>query len=272
MHHIRLGSLTGSRSLGILLIVVCVGYLSLLGAGGWLASGTIKSALKERLADTLAAEVEIQDLSVQVASGNVHIQNLTIRRDGVDIVIRSLTASLPSAGRMIFNRDVARLVVDGASLKMSAVGAASLINRANVDVRLDELVLRNVQLSLSPSLAFPGLGRVAVVLDSAQSRGVKITSVISWLTALEQMAGSVELPSGGRASISYLNGQLTLSGSWFGSKPLSIPFEIPSLDRSLLGTEQLKIVGKALFKTIAMHLAKDRLLDTATSWARKLLD
>lgn len=269
---IRSDCLTGSRRLGLILIIVCASYLLLLVLGGWLASGTVKSALEERIADTLAAEVEILDLSVNVASGKVHIQNLTIKRDGVDMVIRSLTAWLPSAGRMIFNRDVKRLVVDGASLEMSAAGAANLINRADVDVYIEELVLRNVQLSLSPSLSFPGLGRVTVVIDSARSRGARTTSVISWLTALEQLAGSVELPSGGQASMAYSNRQLTLSGSWFGSKPLSIPIEIPSLDRSLLGTEQLRMIGKALLKTISMHLAKDRLVDTASSWVRGLLD
>ena len=202
--------------------------------------------------------------SVNMATGKVEIKSLSIKRDGVDIMIKSVRVALPSMGRMMVTRDIDTCVVLKATVELSARGALALAKRERVPLAAREFQLRDVTIAVSPTLLFPGLGKMTLRIESAMSRNVEVASATSWLTDLDEMIASADGPLGASGTVSYSGGKLSLGGTWFGSNAISVPFEIPKLDSSLLEVNQLKTIGKSLVKTVAKHVAKDKLFDLAS--------
>ncbi len=252
----------GRRALGVV-GVLGGSYLGFVLIGGFIGGSCIAESAAKRLGNALAAEVKIGSTSAMIATGNVTVKDIEIRRDGVEINIARAKISMPAGGAMVFSQRLKFVEASGIRASLSARGAAEMAVRDRKPLHIDELVLRDATVSISPTLIIPGLGQVEASIESARSRDVNLASAVSWIAKLDEMVAKATLPGGAGASFGYSGGQLSLSGSWFGSNPLSIPFKIPELNSDLLEIDQLKIIGRALTRTVAKHVATDRLLDAA---------
>lgn len=244
---------------------VLVGLYALtITLGGLFAGSCVGGKVEDRLGKALAADVSVGEASVFIATGKVRLQNVEIKRDGVDIRIESIDVEMAGGGLMLLDDELDKVTVREARASLSARGVLSIVQKRE-PVYIGELVIEDATASISPTLFFPGLGAIEATVERARSRDVNLASAVSWLADLDEMVVSAELPGGAGGRLAFSGGEVSISGSWFGSNPLSFPFTIPELGPELLEVEQLQILGKALFKAVSKHLAKDKLIDAAKS-------
>ncbi|HEY8145002.1 MAG TPA: hypothetical protein VIG06_20120, partial [Kofleriaceae bacterium] len=133
-------------------------------------------------------------------------------------------------------------------------------------LEVGELVLEDVSVAVMPTALLPGLGRVEAKLARAVARPANLTGGLSWLDGLAELDATFKAPGGVAVTTRYAPGSLALSGSWFGSKPITLPFEIPDLDPDAYEIEQLRVlvteVLRAAGRGLVREVAKDAVLDT----------
>jgi hypothetical protein len=257
------------RWLGILLGSLATAYLGFIALGGLLLRGCVEDRARERIARALDAEVTIGGSSLSVWRGRIELEDVVaIRNHGgqVELRIDEVEADLAGWGLLLFDRDVDRAVVRGAHLDLSARGLAAVARKDSQPLEVGELVLEDISVAVMPTALLPGLGRVEAKLARAVARPANLTGGLSWLDGLAELDATFKAPGGVAVTTRYAPGSLALSGSWFGSKPITLPFEIPDLDPDAYEIEQLRVlvteVLRAAGRGLVREVAKDAVLDT----------
>jgi hypothetical protein len=257
------------RWLGILLGSLGAAYLGFIALGGLLLRGCVEDRARERIAAALDADVTIGATSFSVWRGRIALDDVVaVRKHGgaVELRIDEVEADLAGWGLLLFDRDVDRAVVRGARLDLSARGLAAVARRDRTPLEVGELVLEDVVIAVMPTAVLPGLGRVEARLSRAVARPANLTGGLSWLDQLVELDSTLRAPAGVAVTTRYRPGSLALSGSWFGSTPIDIPFEIPDLDPDAYEIDQLRVlvaeVVRAAGRRMVREAAKDKVLDT----------
>jgi hypothetical protein len=258
------------RTLGILVGSLTAAYLGFLALGGLVLRGCVERGARERIAAAFDAEVTIGATSFSVWRGRVELEDVVaVRKHGgtIELHIDSVEAELAGWGRVLFDRDVDRAVVRGVHMNLSARGLAAMARRPRQPLELGELVLEDSSVAVMPTAFMPGIGRVEAQLTRAVARPANLTGGLSWLEKLVELDATVTAPAGVAITTRYRPGSLALSGSWFGSAPITIPFEIPHLDPEadelahvrVLVTEVVRAAGRGIVQNAARGAVLDAL-------------
>jgi hypothetical protein len=257
------------RWLGILLGSLAGAYLGFIALGGLLLRGCVEERARERIGAALDAEVSIGSSSFSVWRGRVELEDVVaVRKHGgaVELRIDRVEAELAGWGLILFDRDIDRAVVRGARLDLSARGLAAVARKDRTPLEVGELVLEDVVVAVMPTAILPAVGRVEVRLARAVARPANLTGGLSWLDDLIELESTLSAPAGVAVTTRYRPGSLALSGSWFGSTPIDIPFEIPDLDPEDYEIDQLRVLAAELVRAagrrMVREVAKDKVLDT----------
>lgn len=264
------------RWLGLLLGSLATVYLGFLALGGLLLRGCVEDRARDRIASALDAEVTIGSSSFSVWRGQIELEDLVaIRKHGgaVELRIDQVEADLAGWGLLLVDRDVDRALVRGVRMNLSARGLAAVVRREGdrKPLEVGELVLEDVSLAVMPTALLPGLGRIETTIARAVARPANLAGGLSWLDGLAELDSTFKAPGGVGVTTRYRAGSLALSGSWFGSTPVTIPFEIPDLDPDAYEIDQLKVlvgeIVRAAGRRMVREAAKDAVLDRLRSLA-----
>lgn len=258
------------RTLGILVGSLAAAWLGFLALGGFMLRGCVERGARERIAAALDADVTIGATSFSVWRGRVELEDVVaVRKHGgaVELRIDSVEADLAGWGWVLFDRDIDRAAVRGAHLSLSARGLAAVAQRERHPMAIGELVVEDSSVAVMPTAFMPGIGRVEARLARAVARPANLTGGLSWLDAVVELDATVSAPAGVSVTTRYRPGSLALSGSWFGSAPITIPFEIPDLDPDddelgqleVLVSEVIRAAGRGVVREAARGAVLDAL-------------
>lgn len=239
------------RWLGITLGSLVAAWLAFVALGGLVLRGCVEERARERIAAALDAEVTIGSSSLSVWRGRVELEDVVaVRSHGgaATLRIERVEAELAGWGLLLFDRDIDRAVVRGASLDLSARGLAAVARKDRQPLEVGELVLEDVAVAVMPTAILPGLGRVEARIARAVARPANLTGGLSWLDQLAELDSTFSAPGGVAVTTRYTPGSLALSGSWFGARPISIPFQIPDLDPDDYEIDQLRVLAAEVLR------------------------
>lgn len=256
------------RTLGILVGALATVWIGFLALGGLALRGCVERGARDRIAAALDAEVTVGATSFSVWRGRIELEDVVaVRKHGgaVDLRIDSVEADMAGWGWVLFDRDIDRAVVRGAHLNLSARGLAAVAQRERTPLDIGELVVEDSSVAVMPTALVPGIGRIEATLKRAVARPAALTGGLSWLDELAELDATLTAPAGVSVTTRYRPGQLALSGSWFGVRPIAIPFEIPDLDPDDDELAQLRVlvteVARATGRGIVREAARGAVLD-----------
>jgi len=224
---------------------------------GFVLDGYVARKIRERLAGSLRAKVDIADASVSLLRGKVALRGLTIerRRGGTVLIeIDSVDAGIAPLGWVLFDRDARRVTVRGVRMTLSGRGALALHERERRPIRARELVLEDVTLAVMPTALLPNLGRLELRVDRARTGPVVLGSGVSWLFELRELDATADLAGHANIGVAFSSDRLTLRGGLFGSRSVTVGFELPDPDPDAYEGEQLLQLAKSLAKSLAREL------------------
>jgi hypothetical protein len=263
------------RWLGILLGSLAAAYLGFLALGGLLLRGCVEDRAAERIASALDAEVTIGSTSFSVWRGRIELEDVVaIRKQGgaIELRIDSVEVDVAGWGLLLVDRDVDRALVRGARMDLSARALAAVGRKDRKTLEVGELVVEDASLAVMPTALLPGLGRVQAVLVRAVARPANLEGGLAWLDKVVELDATFTAPGGVAVTTSYRPGALALSGSWFGSTPVTIPFEIPDLDPDAYEIEQLKVLVTEVVRAAGRRMVREAAKDAALDTLRRLTD
>jgi hypothetical protein len=245
--------------IGLGLAVLSAAYLIFLVIAGWIAASIVADKIQTRLAGSLDAEVHVGDADVGLISGAVAIDNLHLERNRIDTLtldIRRLEVDIAPMGWVVFDRAPRHVRVLDGRLTISGAGALILPPRAKQPpIRLGALTIENGVIDLMATGYWPGLARMVITIESAHADATTLRTGLSWLFTLQDLVARIDLPAGITVRIQYSDGKLSASGGFFGTTPVTIPFQLPVYDNRD-EVAQLLAMGKELGKQLAIERAK----------------
>jgi hypothetical protein len=239
---------------------VVAGYLLLLVLVGLVLGGYVKKKVRARLAGSLEADVEIEDASVSLLRGKVTLRGIKIERHrGGTIVIEvdRVDAGIAPLGWAIVNSDPRRVAVRGVNMTLSGRGALALRERDAEPLRVREFLLEDVNIAVMPTTILPKLGRVEMRVARGRTGPVVLGSGVSWIFELRELDASAGLPGNVDVRVGYADEKLSLGGGFFGSRQVTVGFELPEPDPDAFEVEQLVQLAKKLARTVIKDMAKD---------------
>ncbi len=245
--------------IGLGLAVAAGAYLVVLVVIGWIAGGVVAGQIRSRLAGSLDATVTVGDADVGLVGGAVVIRDLRLERDRIDTLVLDLErvdVDVAPLGWVLIDRDPRHVRVRGGRLTISGAGALALPPRpARPPVRVGGLTLENAVIDLMATGYWPGLARMIITIERATAGATTLRTGLSWLFTLEELVARLDLPAGVTVRLTYRGGKLSAAGGFFGTTPVTIPFELPRLD-DRDEVDQLIALGKQLGKQLAIERAR----------------
>ena len=256
----------------LLAFVACYGLL--LALGGVALRGCVEDRARDRLAASLGAEVTVGASSFSLWRGRLVLEDVTAVRDGgaLELRVDEVVIDVPGWGAALLARRVDRAQARGAAMTLSALGAVDVARRERSPVRVEELVIEDATLALMPTALLPGLGRVEARVERAVAGPVELGSGLAWLRDLRELDGAVSAPGGLELGARFRAGELTLTGSLFGSRPLAIPLRLPELDPAASELEVVRAVVTEVIRAGAGRFARDAAVGAARERLERLLD
>jgi hypothetical protein len=242
--------------------------LAILGA---VVGGREQRKTSERLAKSLQAKVTIGASDLALIRGRLTLDNLAIRRDEAAghlwIDVGNVRCELAPLGGALFDHDCRELSVRGVKVEVSTAALFKLPPPAkSKPIHTDRLVIDDAHFVFLPSAIAPSLGRIEISIDHAVAGATTLRTPLSWLFALEVLEAHFALPAGITLQLSYRLGLLTVSGSVFGSTPVTLPVTLPAADLAHDAHEEMQLLV-GVGKDVAERLVAQR----ATDWLRSKL-
>ena len=243
----------------ISLIAAC-SYLSVLLGLSFALEGCAADLVEERLEVALDAEVEVGEVSLSLLRGHIEVHDVKVTREHyghLDLSIDRVELDMAPLGWLAINRDPNHVEVASVTMLLSAGGALDLPTRPKrKPLRVGGMTLTDIQLTAAASKLLPGLGKVELIVAEARTGPVVMSSALDWVFALSSLSATAKLPAGIDAGVHYRPGELGLSGSVFGSEPITMPFTMPTPNPDALETDKLRLLGDAVVETVGKKLAK----------------
>lgn len=243
---------------------VLAGWLVVLLVIGLALSGRQERKTRERLAESLQATVTIADSDLALIRGRWTLDGLALRRaDRIGTLaldVAGVRCELAPLGWALVDRSCGELAVRGVRLDVSSIALFRGARPKRAPVRADRIVIDDAALAFEPSALVPGLGGIAITIEHAESGPTRLQTPLSWLLTLEALRAQLALPAGITLHLTYERGVLTASGSLFGSRPVSIPLELPVRQLAHDAHEEMQQLV-ALGKDVAGRLVAQRAQD-----------
>lgn len=250
---------------------VLVVWLVLLVVLGMALSSRQERHTRERLAESMQAQVAIGDVDLALVRGRLAIDTLSIKRDDLighmAIDIEGVRCELAPLGLALFDRDCRDLVIRGLRLEVSTAALFKMQRPPKSrPVRADRVVIDNANLVFSPSAFIPNFGKIEIAIEHVEAGPTVMRTPLSWLLSLQELRARFDLPAGISVRLGYKNGVMTATGSIFGSGPIELPIAIPVADTAKDAHDEMQLLIK-LGKDIAEKLVAKR----AEDWLRAKL-
>lgn len=245
---------------GLGIALVC--YPIILLILGFALAGVVEDRVRSRLGYALRAdEVAVADVSVSLLRGRIEVEGIHAERSGVGVAtvdIGSLTIDVASMGRVLIDDEVLGVEVANAHLQLSAVGAATLRQSDGPPLTVGELRMRDSSVTLVATSLFPSVGQAKLVVNNAHASDLVMNNAMSWLYKTDTLDADLKTPGDLKFGLIYADGKMSVKGSIFGSKPVTIPFSWPIPDPRDLEIEQIMELAKSLSKKIASEYAEQK--------------
>jgi hypothetical protein len=243
-------------ALGVLLLLYPVVLIVL----GYVLAGQIEERVRTRLAYALRADdVKVEDVSVSLLRGRIEVEGIHAERTSMGMAtvdIGALTIEVAGLGMALFDDTVLLVDVQNAHLQLSAVGAATLRQSDGPSLEVGELTMSDSSVTLVATSLFPSVGKARLVVNKAHAEQLVLNNAMSWLYKTDELDATVQAPGDFNFGLIYLDKEMSVSGSIFGSKPVTIPFSWPIPDPRDLELEQILDLATSLSKRIAKEYAE----------------
>ena len=246
-------------------------WLALLTVLGFALGSRQERKTRERLADSLQAQVALGDVDLALVRGRMTIDQLSIKRDDavghMAIHVNGVRCELAPLGIALFDHDCHELIIRGVRFEVSTAALFRMQRPPKgKPIRTDHLVIDDAVLVFLPSAFLPDLGKVTIAIEHADSAATVMRTPLSWLFSLRELTARFDLPAGISVRVTYRDGMLTASGSLFGSGAIELPVQLPVGDTARDAHDEMQLLIK-LGKQIAERLVAKR----AEDWLRSKL-
>lgn len=226
---------------------------------------------RERLAESMHADVTLGDIDLALVRGHLTIDMLAIKRDDtigrMAIDVEGVRCELAPFGLALFDRDCRDLMIRGLRLEVSTAALFKMQRPPKSrPVRADRVVIDNASLVFSPSAFIPSLGRIEISIEHVEAGPTVMRTPLSWLFSLRVLRARFDLPAGISVRLGYMNGVMTATGSIFGAGQIELPIEIPVAGTANDAHDEMQLLI-ALGKEVAEKLVAKR----AEDWLRSKL-
>lgn len=220
-------------------------------------------SIGERLAESLQGTAEIERSDLALVRGHLDLAGLSVMRDDLvghlALKVDDVRCELAPLGLGVVFHGCRELAIRGMRLEVSAAGLFKLRARKRPPISTQRVVIDNAELAFSPSAFVPGLGRVTIHIDHAESRETTFHTPLAWLLTMTELRARVELPAGISVQLSYSDGVMSAAGSVFGSQPVTIPvpLHLPTAADAKGQIDQLVAIGKSVAEDLVAKRAED---------------
>ncbi len=248
------------RKILVALVVLLALYPVLLLILGYVLAGQVEERVRTRLAFALQAdEVTVDDTSVSLLRGQIDLSGIHAKREGVGtatLEIATLEIEVAAMGMVLFDDAIENVEVEGAHLELSAVGAATLRQSDEPPLHVGELTIRDSSVTLVATSFFPSIGKAKLTVNKAHAVDLHLSDAMSWLYKTDTLDASLRAPGDLEFGVQYVDKAMSVSGSIFGSEPVTIPFSWPIPDPRKLEIGQIIELGKYISERLAREYAK----------------
>jgi hypothetical protein len=252
------------RRIAVIAGAVLAGWLLLLLVLGIALGGRQERVTKERIGESLQATATIESSDLALIRGRWELDKLAVRRDDLighlALDVGSVRCELGPLGWALFDRDCSELAVKGVRMEVSTTALFQGKRPKRPPMRTERLVIDDAKLVFMPSAVVPGMGRIEIDIEHAESGPTLLRTPLSWLFTLEVLRAKLELPGDLTLHLAYAHGVMTASGSLFGSKPIELPVTLPVASTARDAHEEMQQLV-ALGKDIAQRLVAKRAQD-----------
>lgn len=232
---------------------------------GVLFGGRQATATEQRVGTSLQAVATIGSCDLALVRGRLTLEKLAVRRDDpighLAIDVDRVRCELAPLGWALVDHDCGELAVRGVRVEVSTAALFKLKPQGAKPVNAERVIIDDAHFVFLPSAIVPNMGRIQISIDHAEAGPTVMRTPLSWLFALEQLSASFELPANITLHLDYKLGMLTVSGSIFGSQPVTLPVQIPAADAAHDAHEEMQLLVK-MAKEIAERVVEQR----ATDW------
>lgn len=224
----------------------------------------------DRIGDGLGAHGSVGDSDLALVRGELDMEALRVVRDDavghLELAVGEVRCDLRPLGLALADGDCRELAVRGVRLDVSAAALFHLHPPSRRPLHVQEVVIDDASLAFAPSAFVPDLGRIAVHVDHAEAGETVFRTPLSWIFALRVLRAHVDLPAGITVALAYADGELSASGSLFGSHAVRLPVTLPVAAMYADAKEEIHALV-ALGEDLAEKLVARR----AEDWLRRKL-
>jgi hypothetical protein len=243
---------------------VLAGWLVLLVLLGVALGSRQERMTKERLAESLLAQVALESSDLALIRGRWQLAHLAVRRDDaigkLSLDVADVRCELGPLGWALVDRDCSELAVSGVRFEVSTMALFKHQRPKGKPVRADRLVIDDAVLVFAPSALVPGMGAIEISIEHAESGPTLLRSPLSWLLTLRELRARLALPGGIAMQLVYERGVLTTSGSMVGEVPVALPVQLPIAGTAADAheeTQQLVTLGRDIAQRLVARRAQD---------------
>ncbi len=244
---------------GVVLIVWFV-LLLVLGA----VFGERKAqAIADRIGETLQATATVRDHDLALIRGRLTLEHLEVARADLigklSLEVESIRCELLPLGGALIDSSCRELAISGVRLELSTFALFKLKRPTRPPIRAERVILENATLLFSPAAVVPSLGRIKLTIERATAGSTVLKTPLSWLFKLETLHATLELPFG-TIHLDYANGMLSAGGAVLGTRPVTMPFQMPVADLAAdpkAELQKLVATGKRLAEQLVEQKARD---------------
>jgi len=259
---LRRALLIGSGGLAVWLVALAICNCAL--------EGHTVDRVADRIGDTLQATTAIDAGDLALVRGRLALERITSRRD--DLVgklaldVAQVRCELRPLGLALVDRNCRELAIRGLRLEMSSAALFQLRRPKRPPIRAERVVIEDAELVAAPSAFLPNLGQVRIRIERAVVGPTVFRTPLSFVLHLRELRAHLELPAGVTLQLGYERGELSVSGSLFGSTPVRIPVTLPVADAADDARTELDKIMR-----LGRELAEQLVARRASDWLRSKL-
>jgi len=258
-----------TKRAGIAIAGVLVTWLLVLVVLGSIYGDRYARRVADRIGDTLQATGEVGDHDLALVRGRLSLDHLRVHRDDsigtLSLDVGEVRCELAPLGIALVDSSCHELAIANVDLELSTFALFKLRNPKRPPIHARAVVIDQAVMVFSPTAVAPGLGRVRLVIEHAESGETVFKTPLSWLFRLDTLRATLELPIGA-IRIAYANGLLSASGSLLGSRPVVLPFRLPLAN---LADDPQAELGRLV--AIGRDLAERLVAQKTRQWLRSKL-
>lgn len=242
-------------------VAVLAGYLALLLVLDAIYGRRLGARVEERLAESLQGTANIGDSDLALLRGHLDLAGLTVVRDDaighLSLKVDDVRCELAPLGAAIVVHGCSSLAIRGTRLEVSTAALFKLRPPKRPPIATDKVIIEDAELAFSPSAFVPNLGKVSVHIDRAVAGPTTFHTPLAWLLTMSSLEAHIDLPAGLSLRLSFHDGLLSASGSFFGSDPVTVPLAFPPTTDAKSQVDALVSVGKTLAEDLVAKRAQD---------------